>query len=159
MSRLGGRHGDSGEREGPRSPPPASRIEGVSVTLTGAQISHLLREVTGSSGSRGLLLEQLDDLRTAVDAALANPELGQQKVSISALRMLGFLCAYAPAGTPKGVLEVAQERRLSPSTTHRYVRTLTEVGLLEQIPGSRKYRIPPPAEERSAPDDDGATEA
>jgi DNA-binding IclR family transcriptional regulator len=31
---------------------------------------------------------------------------------------------------------------MSPSTTHRYMTTLLAVGLLEQDPRTRRYRVP-----------------
>jgi len=60
-----------------------------------------------------------------------------------------------PPGTDRRIHEIAYELRLSPSTTHRYVRTLLEIGLLEQSPQTRKYRIPP-QEHAAAPGSDAA---
>jgi DNA-binding IclR family transcriptional regulator len=37
--------------------------------------------------------------------------------------------------------DVAHELEMGASTTHRYISTLVEVGLLERDPVSRKYRL------------------
>jgi hypothetical protein len=148
---LVGRPGGRGEREGPRSPPSVAKLQGIAVTLSGAQVTHVLREATGVSGSRRVLLEHVDDLGQSVAAALADTELNEQRVSYSALRVLSIFSMFAPAGNVRSIKEVAEQQGISPGTAHRYVRTLLEVGLLEQVTHSRKYRISPPAVE-------GATE-
>jgi IclR helix-turn-helix domain len=144
---MRGRPRGAGECKGPRSPASTPKLAGITLTLSGVQVTHVLREITGSSGSRGRLLGNVDDLRIAVDAALANAELDSQNVSFSGLRMLSVLCAFTPDGSERGLLEVAVDRGLSPSTTHRYMQTLIEVGLLEQASHGSKYRIPPLADE------------
>lgn len=125
--------------------PPSSnpKLRGVTITLSGAQITRLLYEVTGSSGLRGRLLGQLDVLRVAVDGVLADREFERRRVSLAGLRLFGVLCAFVPPGSERGIHEVAEERDLKSSTTNRYVQTLVAVGLLEQVSHSRKYRIPP----------------
>jgi hypothetical protein len=106
----------------------------------------VLREVTGTRGSRGILLEQVDDLRMAVDAALVDPELDERKVSRSTLRALSVFCAFAPRGTVRGIIEVGRGLGIGHSTAYRYAQTLVEVGLLEQVSRGRRYRIPPSTE-------------
>src|ERR1700733_5525832 len=51
---------------------------------------------------------------------------------------------YMPphTGEPRGILELARDLDLSPSTAHRYAITLVELGLLERCPKTRKYRLP-----------------
>ena len=41
----------------------------------------------------------------------------------------------------RSVTDVARQFDLQKSTTHRYISTLVEVGLLEQAPLSRAYRL------------------
>lgn len=142
MLSLGGRR-EGGEREGPRSPHVAAKLDGITLTLAPAQVTRVLREAIGDTGSQRLLLEGLDDLGQNVAAALANAELTDQRVSFSALKVLSIFSMFAPPGTIRSVKEVAHAHRMSASTAHRYVRTLVEVGLIEQVPRGRKYRIPP----------------
>jgi len=47
-----------------------------------------------------------------------------------------------PDGAERGIVELAADLRMSPSTAHRYALTLVEVGLLERCPRTRKYRLP-----------------
>jgi hypothetical protein len=152
MLSLGGPPEGKVGREGTRPPHSVAKLQGITLTLSGAQVTRVLREATGSSGSRRLLLDHLDDLGQNVAAVLADTELNEQRVSYSALRVLSILSMFAPAGSIRSIKEVADRHGISPSTAHRYVRTLVEVGLIEQI-YSRKYRIPPPA------DHEGTTEA
>jgi DNA-binding MarR family transcriptional regulator len=67
----------------------------------------------------------------------ANP-----KLSRSLLRGLSLLTCFGPDGAARGIVELAHDAGMSPSTAHRYVSTLVELGLLERCPKSRKYRLP-----------------
>lgn len=147
---LGGRPGGSG-REGTRSPPLTTRVQGISVTLSGAQVRGVLREAAGRSGSRDILLGRVDELRVAVGAALLDPEIDEREVSRSTLRALSIFCAFAPRGTIRGIIDVGRELGVGHSTAYRYAQTLVEVGLLEQVTSARKYRIPPAATDSSEP--------
>ena len=140
--RTGGRREDRGGRTGRRSPPSPPTLDGVTITLSSPQVLGVLRAASGDSGTRELLLEHIDELRIAVDAALENPELNGQIASRSTFRALGVLCAFAPPGTTRGINEVARERGLAQGTAHRYAHTLVAVGLLEQVTSERKYRMP-----------------
>ena len=52
-----------------------------------------------------------------------------------------LLVAFPSDGKPRGLGEVAGEIGISPSTAHRYLKTLTWMGLLERMPGGRRgYR-------------------
>ncbi len=124
--------------------------DGITITLTGNQVGRVLREATGTSGLRGFILEQVDDLQVAVSAALANPELDSRHVSESALKILSVLCAFAPPGTARGIYEIAGEQGMAPSTAHRYAQTLIAIGLLERVPHTKKYRIPLPEKSASS---------
>lgn len=141
--KAGGRHEEKGGRKGRRSPPSRPKLDGITVTLSGAQVRGVLREVSGTDGSRGLLLAQVDELRAIVAGALANPNISEQRVSQAALKAIGVFCAFAPRGTERGILEVAHELDMNASTTHRYAQAWVEVGLLQQNPKTRKYRMPP----------------
>jgi DNA-binding MarR family transcriptional regulator len=55
------------------------------------------------------------------------------------LGLLVFAC-FPPDGAYRRVAEIARTLNMRPSTAHRYMTTLTAVGLLEREPHLRKYR-------------------
>jgi hypothetical protein len=65
------------------------------------------------------------------------------RLSRSLLRGLSLLTCFAADGSARGIVEIARDLDLSPSTAHRYASTLVELGLLERDPRTRKYRLPP----------------
>jgi DNA-binding MarR family transcriptional regulator len=71
----------------------------------------------------------------ALEDALTDPQLSQ-----SLLRGLAILSSYGPDRPWRAIIDLAQQLGMSPSTTHRYVKTLRAVGLLEQNPTTREYR-------------------
>jgi hypothetical protein len=73
--------------------------------------------------------------RKALEEALNDPQLSQ-----SLLRGLAILASYGPDRPWRAIIDLAQQLGMSPSTTHRYVKTLRAVGLLEQNPSTREYR-------------------
>jgi hypothetical protein len=73
--------------------------------------------------------------RAALEDALEDPQLSQ-----SLLRGLAILASYGPDRPWRAIIELAGQLGMSPSTTHRYVKTLRAVGLLEQNPTTRAYR-------------------
>jgi IclR family pca regulon transcriptional regulator len=58
-------------------------------------------------------------------------------------RGLAILRAFTPHRPALGVMDLARDLDLSPSTAHRYVATLTSLGFLEQDRTTRKYRLGP----------------
>lgn len=64
------------------------------------------------------------------------------RLSRSLLRGLSILTSFGPDGGSRGIIEIAGDLGMSPSTTHRYALTLVELGLLERCPDTRKYRLP-----------------
>src|ERR1700733_669772 len=70
------------------------------------------------------------------------PDMDDPRMSRSLLRGLSILTCFGPDGEPRGILELARDLDLSPSTAHRYAITLVELGLLERCPKTRKYRLP-----------------
>jgi IclR helix-turn-helix domain len=73
--------------------------------------------------------------RAALDEALEDPQLSQ-----SLLRGLAILASFGPDRPWRAIIDLAGQLGMSPSTTHRYVKTLRAVGLLEQNPDTREYR-------------------
>lgn len=69
------------------------------------------------------------------------PSYEDARLSRSLLRGLSILTCFGPENTERGIIELAGQLGMSPSTTHRYVATLVELGLLERSPRSRKYRL------------------
>lgn len=73
--------------------------------------------------------------RAALEEALEDPQLSQ-----SLLRGLAILASYGPERPWRAIIDLSGQLGMSPSTTHRYVKTLRAVGLLEQNPSTREYR-------------------
>jgi DNA-binding MarR family transcriptional regulator len=63
------------------------------------------------------------------------------RLSRSLLRGLSMLTCFGPDGRERGIVELARDLGMSPSTAHRYALTLVELGLLERCPKTRKYRL------------------
>ncbi|HST56916.1 MAG TPA: helix-turn-helix domain-containing protein [Solirubrobacteraceae bacterium] len=73
--------------------------------------------------------------KQALIAAVKDPQLSQ-----SLLRGLSILSSFGPNRDWLPITELARQIGMSSSTTHRYVKTLLVVGLLEQDPRTREYR-------------------
>jgi hypothetical protein len=112
---------------------------GISIQLSKAQINDVVREVSGEKGVSGLL-HALKDQRTFSTRYRALAE--SPRHSRSLLLGLLVLTCFPSDGTELAVTDVAQQIEMSPSTTHRYMTTLLAVGLLEQDPRTRGYRLP-----------------
>jgi len=69
-------------------------------------------------------------------------ESSDPRMSRSLLRGLSLLAGFGPDGAERGIVELAADLGMSPSTAHRYALTLVEIGLLERCPRTRKYRLP-----------------
>jgi hypothetical protein len=89
------------------------------------------------------------------------PVYEDARLSRSLLRGLSILTCFGPGHEERGILELAGQLGMSPSTTHRYVATLVELGLLERSTRSRKYRlaVTPGQTGGGAPAADGAPPA
>ncbi|HEY4897745.1 MAG TPA: helix-turn-helix domain-containing protein [Solirubrobacteraceae bacterium] len=69
-------------------------------------------------------------------------EAADQRLSRSLLRGLSVLTCFGAGQEERGIVEMAADLEMSPSTAHRYAVTLVELGLLERCPNTRKYRLP-----------------
>ena len=127
----------------------------ISITLSPVQVEQVVREASRPRDgvASNLLLIALGNAydppagssaeahelqrasRAALNAALGDPQLSQ-----SLLRGLLVLACYGPDRPWRSIVQLAHHLDMSPSTTHRYVKTLKTVGLLEQDPASREYR-------------------
>lgn len=61
--------------------------------------------------------------------------------STSLERGLAILSTFGRRHQPLGITEVAGMVKMRPSTVHRYVRTLTRLGYLQQDAATKKYRL------------------
>jgi hypothetical protein len=109
----------------------------ITITLTDAQITRVVRKASASTGVTALLVG-LNDPRKLRGAVL--PLLDEQGYSRATLRALLVLAAFSADGTARELTSVAKQLELSPSATHRYAVTWMALGLLEQDPRSRRYR-------------------
>lgn len=127
----------------------------ISIELSPIQIEQVIRTAgqTRNGTVSNLLIAALDNAHRSADAedqgdrplreaaqlaltdALNDPQLSQ-----SLLRGLSILSCYGPERPWRAIIDLAKELDMSPSTTHRYVKTLRAVGLLEQNPMTREYR-------------------
>jgi IclR-like helix-turn-helix domain-containing protein len=122
--------------------PPQNQItmsaDTVTIELTRAQVDKVLRRNSGANAVSNILSGL-----AAAELASSYPELSTSpRLSRSLLLGLLVLAAFPTDGKDLAVSDVAARLDLSPSTTHRYMSTLLTVGLLEQDPRSRRYRVP-----------------
>jgi len=137
-------------------PPP------ISITLSPAQVDQVVRAASQSrapsistliADSLGAPLRPAD--QTARKPSRANgsrerpasggylpTDTADPRLSRSLLRGLSILTCFGPDGGARGIVELAGDLGMSPSTAHRYALTLVELGLLERCPKTRKYRLP-----------------
>jgi hypothetical protein len=118
----------------------------VSVELTTAQVEGIVRATAEARGpSLNLLLSGLIAEQAISESSLEERywvELESGRLSHSLFRGLLILALFISGEEGRGVVEVARQLGLSPSTTHRYISTLVAFGLLVQDPSTRKYRLP-----------------
>jgi hypothetical protein len=84
-------------------------------------------------------IEEVDEASYEMGYLPAGPS--DPRLSRSLVRGLSLLTCFPADGSGRGVVELAHEAGMSPSTAHRYASTLVELGLLERNPKSRKYRL------------------
>jgi IclR-like helix-turn-helix domain-containing protein len=113
----------------------------ISITLSPTQVDQVVR-----AASQG----RTPSISTLISTSLASSPAGghtalessDPRLSRSLLRGLSILTRFGPDGAERGIVELAGDLEMSPSTAHRYVCTLVELGLLERCPRTRKYRLP-----------------
>jgi hypothetical protein len=111
---------------------PRDRQPSISITLSPTQIDEIVRAAARS---------RAPSVSTLIGGYMP-PQADDPRMSRSLLRGLSILTGFGPDGEARGILELARDLDLSPSTAHRYAITLVEVGLLERCPKTRKYRLP-----------------
>ncbi len=119
----------------------ASRGRAPSIAALVSESLTAPRRANGNAGAAAA-----GDARAHRAAALSRGYLPREtddpRLSRSLLRGLSLLTGFGPDGAERGIVELAAELGMSPSTAHRYALTLVELGLLERCPQTRKYRLP-----------------
>jgi hypothetical protein len=139
----------------------------ISITLSPTQVDEVLRAAAHSrapsvaaliAGSREEAGErrpfgdrELDRDGASAPAGLLPGDTSDRRLSRSLLRGLSILTHFGASGEARGIVELAHELDMSPSTAHRYALTLVELGLLERCPRTRKYRLPGTAPDSPTP--------
>jgi DNA-binding MarR family transcriptional regulator len=111
---------------------------GISIELTGPQIDRVIREAGRGGGIASMLRGLAGDeaLASRYEALADSPRLSR-----SLLLGLLVLASFPSQAESLSVSDIATRLGMSPSTTHRYLSTLLAVGLLEQDPRTRRYRV------------------
>jgi hypothetical protein len=120
----------------------------INITLSQAQVAHVVQEVSTGAGLMPVFLGLYDLQASRKSVPLPQPD---SRVSRTVLQALRVLAAFPTDGTDRQITEVAQELSLPTVTAHRYAKTWVAVGLLHQDPGSRRYRRATPPKRRRAP--------
>lgn len=94
----------------------------------------------GNGGSFAAKIQRSIANTEALPASIA--ELDDSRFSRSLLTGLVLLASFPENGSYLGNGEIARNLGLNPSTSHRYITTLVEAGLLERDPATRRYRLP-----------------
>lgn len=133
----------------------------ISITLSPTQVDEVLRAAArsrapsvsaliGASVADGAARGTADRQAVAPPPGMLPSDTSDRRLSRSLLRGLSILTRFDADGKPRGIIELAQELEMSPSTAHRYALTLVELGLLERCPRTRKYSLPGTSENASA---------
>jgi hypothetical protein len=127
--------------------------ETISIILSPAQVDQVVRAAARGTtpGFSTLISSKLKLDLTPEDGAAGAPSPADgggylpvnedARLSRSLLRGLSILTCFGADNSERGIIEMASQLGMSPSTTHRYVSTLVELGLLERSPRTRKYRL------------------
>ncbi len=124
----------------------------IAITLSPTQVDEVVRAASQSRvpSISTLIAASLNAPLDAADRADEESQVGgylpigasDPRLSRSLLRGLSLLTCFGPDGGARGIVELAHDAGMSPSTAHRYASTLVELGLLQRDPKSRKYRLP-----------------
>jgi IclR helix-turn-helix domain len=96
------------------------------------------RDSTSGSGRRSDGVKQHSGSNTQW---LFSTLMEDRSLSHSLLIGLEVLTCFPLDGTERGVADIASQLGMNNSTVHRYMSTLMRVGLLEQNPYTRLYRL------------------
>jgi IclR helix-turn-helix domain len=126
-----------------RSPAGSIQDTGITLELTPAQILAVC-EGSEASGSRHDLLNRLggdaDRLRALLEQIVSEPK---GKHSQSLARGLYVFACLPSDGQTVGVVDFAKRLGMTPSTVHRYLRSLLLAGLAQRHEDTREYSQAP----------------
>lgn len=111
----------------------------VFIELSKGQVERVMRGVSGEDGHLSAILYGLAEAQNRMAAALRSD--AHHHLSRWLLSGLLLLASFPRDGSYLGNAEVARLIGMNASTTHRYIGTLVAVGLLEQEPSTRQYRL------------------
>ena len=114
----------------------------ISALIAGSLTSVTQRANGGAAGGKVAARRLQHAARQQPARAYLPKDTDDPRLSRSLLRGLSLLSGFGPDGAERGIVELADEVGMSPSTAHRYAQTLVELGLLERCPRTRKYRLP-----------------
>jgi Fic family protein len=110
----------------------------VTIQLSPAQVDRVVRAAR-NAGNLTALFSEIPQVRGALERAFSR--LDDRRLSRSLLSGLLMLAALPSDGSYIRNTELAQALDMSASTSHRYLSTLLEVGLVERHSRTRHYRL------------------
>jgi hypothetical protein len=111
----------------------------VAIELTQSQIDRVIRDATGA-GKVSILMSGSQGVQ---ETLAREPHLfDDTRISASLMRGLLVFAALPSDGRSIRGSDLSRILDIGPSTIHRYLTTLVAVGLAEQDPSSRSYRLP-----------------
>ncbi|HYM56148.1 MAG TPA: helix-turn-helix domain-containing protein [Solirubrobacteraceae bacterium] len=113
------------------------------IALSPGQVDQVVRAAS-DGGSMSVLLSGLREIRDtlSLETGVWPPsQMEDSRLSRSLLSGLLVLVSFPVDGSYLGIADIARMLDMHPSTTHRYVSSLLAVGLVEQDPATRKYRL------------------
>lgn len=110
----------------------------VCIRLSRTQVNEVVRAAGPTSAILGLLQDLGADRRIPI---VDEPTMSDRRLSRSVLAGLLVLACFTTESTERKVKDVATQLGMSPSTAHRFIKTLEAAGLLEQNPDTRAYRL------------------
>lgn len=109
----------------------------IEIKLSPTQVEKVVRAVKPSRapGFAEMITTALSHAETGVPAS------DDPRTSRSLLRGLAVLACFDADDESLGLTEIADRLGINPSTVHRYLLTLVQVGLLEQSQETRRYSL------------------
>ena len=119
-----------------RKPKPAEPVIRIKLSPTPGRRGRGRRQARSRApGFASMITTVLSPADTGV------PEEIDHRTSRSLLRGLAVLACFDAHEESLGLMEIAKRLEVSPSTIHRYLLTLVQVGLLEQSQETRRYSL------------------